>query len=85
LTEFSHGVWLVDLSSVASPSLIPSALASALPVDIRSSDTLSGLAAAVRYKNLLLVFDNCEHLIDGVAAAIGELLRSASGIKILTT
>ncbi|MFX9216827.1 AAA family ATPase, partial [Acinetobacter baumannii] len=41
LTEFSHGVWLVDLSSVASPSLIPSALASALPVDIRSSDTLS--------------------------------------------
>lgn len=85
LPQFRHGVWLIDLSSITDPSLIPSALASALPGDVRSGDTLLGLAAALRYKNLLLVFDNCEHLIDGTALAINELLRTGTQIKILTT
>lgn len=83
--EFRHGVWVVDLSAITSDSLLPSALASALPVEVRSSDILSGIAAALRYKTLLLVFDNCEHLIDGAATAIGVLLRAASEIKIMTT
>jgi predicted ATPase len=85
LPRFQHGVWLVDLSSINDPSLIPSVIASALPIDVRSSDNLSGIAAALRYKNLLLVFDNCEHLIEGAAAAVGDLLRVAGGIKVLTT
>lgn len=85
LPQLQHGVWLVDLSSITDPSLIPSVIASALPIDVRSSDTLSGIAAALRYKNLLLVFDNCEHLIEGAAAAVGELLRVAGGLKVLTT
>lgn len=85
LPQFQHGVWLVDLSSIADPSLIPSVIASALPIDVRSSDILSGIAAALRYKNLLLMFDNCEHLIEAAAAAVGELLRVAGGLKVLTT
>lgn len=85
LPQFKHGVWLVDLASITSPSLIPSALTSALPTEFRSNDVLSGLAAALRYKNMLLVFDNCEHLIDGAAAAITELLRAAPGVRVLTT
>lgn len=85
LTEFRDGVWLVDLGSITNASLIPSALASALPVDVRSSDVLSGIVAALRYRNLLLLFDNCEHLIDGAAAAISALLRGGDRIKVLTT
>src|SRR6266702_683257 len=85
LPEFRHGVWLIDLGSITDASLIPSVIASALPIDVRSSDILSGIAAALRYKNLLLVFDNCEHLIDGAAAASSELLRGARDIKVLTT
>jgi predicted ATPase/DNA-binding winged helix-turn-helix (wHTH) protein len=85
LPQFRHGVWLVDLSSIANAALIPSALASALPVEVRSSDILSGLAAALRYKNMLLIFDNCEHLIEGAATVINEVLRSAADIRILTT
>ncbi|WP_050401769.1 ATP-binding protein [Bradyrhizobium embrapense] len=85
LPQFQHGVWLIDLGSIADASLISSVIASALPIDARSSDVLPGIAAALRYKSLLLVFDNCEHLIDGASAAIGELLRGAGGIKVLTT
>ncbi|TFV49672.1 ATP-binding protein [Bradyrhizobium niftali] len=85
LPQFRDGVWLVDLGSITNESLIPSALASALPIDVRSSDILSGIVAALRYKNMLLVFDNCEHLIDGAATAIGALLRGGNEIKVLTT
>lgn len=85
LPHFRDGVWLVDLGSITNVSLIPSALASALPIEVRSSDMLSGLAAALRYKHMLLVFDNCEHLIDGTAATINEILRTAAEIRILTT
>ncbi|MBH5397194.1 winged helix-turn-helix domain-containing protein [Bradyrhizobium sp. CNPSo 4010] len=85
LSQFRDGVWLIDLGSIADASLIASVIASALPIDVRSSDMLSGIAAALRYKSLLLVFDNCEHLIDGAAAAIGELLRSSGDIKALIT
>lgn len=85
LRQFRDGVWLIDLGSITNPSLIPSVLASALPGEVRTSDTLSGLATGLRYKNLLLVFDNCEHLIDGAATAINELLRAGPAIKIVTT
>jgi predicted ATPase/DNA-binding winged helix-turn-helix (wHTH) protein len=85
LPQFQHGVWLVDLGAVTDASLMSSAIASALPIDVRSSDTLSGISAGLRYKNLLLIFDNCEHLIESAAAAVGELLRGAGDIKVLTT
>lgn len=85
LRQFRDGVWWIDLGSITDPSLIPSVLASALPGDVRASDALSGLATALRYKSLLLVFDNCEHLIDGAAAAINELLRAGPAIRIVTT
>jgi predicted ATPase/DNA-binding winged helix-turn-helix (wHTH) protein len=85
LPHFRDGVWLVDLSSVTDTSLIASTLASALPIEVRSTDVLAGIAAALRHKNLLLVFDNCEHLIDEAASTINSLLRSAPDIKVLTT
>lgn len=85
LPQFRHGAWLVDLTSINDALLIPSAIASALPIDVRSSDILSGIAAALRHKNMLLVFDNCEHLIEGVATTAAKLLHSASDIKVLAT
>lgn len=85
IPQFQHGVWLVDLGSITNASAIPSAIASALPIEVRSSDILSGIAAALRYKNLLLVFDNCEHLIDGAASAVSALLHGAVGVKVIAT
>lgn len=85
MPQFQHGVWLVDLGSITNASAIPSAIASALPIEVRSSDILSGIAAALRYKNLLFVFDNCEHLIDDAASAISALLHGAGGVKVIAT
>lgn len=85
LPQFRHGVWLVDLGSITDAALMPSVIASALPTHVRSSDVLSGIGAALRYKHLLLVFDNCEHLIDAAAAATAELLRGAGDVKVLAT
>lgn len=85
LPIYPHGVWFIDLASITSASLIPSALTSAFPIDVRSTDILSGIAAALRYKRTLLVFDNCEHVIEGAAAAANTLLRGAPGVKIVTT
>uniref|UniRef100_UPI001FCADAEE ATP-binding protein n=1 Tax=Bradyrhizobium liaoningense TaxID=43992 RepID=UPI001FCADAEE len=85
LPQFEHGVWLVDLASITDSSLISSVIASALPIEVRSSDALSGVVFAVRSKNVLLVFDNCEHLIEGAAAAISTILLAADRTKVLIT
>jgi predicted ATPase/DNA-binding winged helix-turn-helix (wHTH) protein len=85
MPQFRNGVWLIDLSSVNSGLLIPGALASALRAEVPSSDSLSDIAAALRYKNLLLLFDNCEHLLEEVALAVGAVLRAAAHVSILTT
>ena len=85
ISHFRHGVWLIDLGSINSGSLVASALASALPVEVRSSDILSGITEALRYKHLLLLFDNCEHLIDETTMIVGEVLRVAEEAKVMTT
>ncbi len=85
LPRFQHGVWLVDLSSITDPSLILSAIASALPIEARSSDALSGIVAALRSKNVLIVLDNCEHLIEGAAVTISTILRGAERTSALIT
>ncbi|WP_440642666.1 ATP-binding protein [Bradyrhizobium sp. PUT101] len=85
LPQFEHGVWLVELASITDPSLIWSVIASALPIEVRSNDALSGVVSAVRSKNVLLVFDNCEHLIEGAAVAISTILLAADRTKVLIT
>ena len=85
ISNFRHGVWLIDLSSVTNGKLIPSALAFALRAEVPSSDSLSSIATALRYKNLLLLFDNCEHLLDEVALAVDGVLRVAANVSVLTT
>jgi DNA-binding winged helix-turn-helix (wHTH) protein len=85
MPHFRDGAWLIDLSSVHSGLLIPGALASALRAEVPSSDSLPDIAAALRYKNLLLLFDNCEHLLDDVASVVNAVLRVAANVSVLTT
>ena len=79
------GVWLVDLAPVTEPRLVPTALAAVLKLDIRSDDPLPRLAATLRDRNMLLVLDNCEHVIDAAAALASTLLQEAPGTQILAT
>ncbi len=79
------GVWMIDLAPIADPRLVPTALASALRLEISSDDPVPGLIAAVRDKQMLLVLDNCEHLIEAAAALAAGVLRGSHSVQVLAT
>ncbi|HEY8602256.1 MAG TPA: BTAD domain-containing putative transcriptional regulator, partial [Thermomicrobiales bacterium] len=83
---FSDGVWLVELAGLADPALVPAALAAALGVGEAAGRALTDtLVEALRQQELLLVLDNCEHLIDACAALGATLLTSCPALHILAT
>jgi predicted ATPase/DNA-binding winged helix-turn-helix (wHTH) protein len=85
LQEFGHAVYFVDFGVVTDENLVPSAVAAALGVSGQTHDPLSALVAFLAGRRLLLLLDNCEHVI-GAAAALAEYLhREAPQVHILTT
>jgi predicted ATPase/DNA-binding winged helix-turn-helix (wHTH) protein len=85
IPNYEHGVWFIDLSPLDDPLLVSSTLACALGLDIGSQNPLSDLIAVLQDKQMLLVLDNCEHVIEAAAAFVAEILRSAPGVRILAT
>ncbi len=83
--EHPHGVWLVDLSGVRESSLVPSATAAVLHLELRGERTLDALVDQLAARRLLLVLDNCEHLITACAELVRALLGSCPGISVLIT
>jgi predicted ATPase/DNA-binding winged helix-turn-helix (wHTH) protein len=82
---YEHGVWLVDLAPLRDQGLVPGAVATVLGLEIRTEDPLSGLVAALRDNRMLLVLDNCEHVIDAAAGLAEAVLSGTSGVNILAT
>ena len=83
---FPHGVWFVDLAPVANPELLPGVVAHALDVPEKAVATIAdALAEWLRARHLLLILDNCEHLIDACATFAASLLRAAPTLRILAT
>src|SRR5919107_138330 len=83
---FEDGVWMVELASLAEPSLVPQAVASTLGVRERPGSSLTeALSDYLRTRKLLLLLDNCEHLIDACAEFAGALLHSCPGLRVLAT
>jgi predicted ATPase len=83
---FEDGVWLVDLAPLADPSLVPQALASALGAREQPARSLNEtLSDYLRSKKVLVVLDNCEHLIETCVELVEALLRSCSELRILAT
>ena len=83
---FPDGVWLVDLARLADPSLIPQAIASGLGIrDEALRPLLDQLVDYCAPRRLLLLLDNCEHLIAGCALVADTLLRAAGDLKVLAT
>src|SRR5436190_7635310 len=86
LDRFSHGVWLVELATVSDPALVPEAIAHSVDIrEERDRAPLDTLVDALRTRQLLLVFDNCEHLIEACAKTAAALLRRCPDVKILAT
>ena len=80
------GVWMVDLAPLAAPALAAQAVASVLNVREEPGRPLpQTLADSLRSKRMLLILDNCEHLIDAVAALAQALLQSCPHVRLLAT
>jgi non-specific serine/threonine protein kinase len=83
---FPDGAWLVQLAPVQDPMLVPQAVFGALGVhDLSDGLSLSSLAEYLAGRRLLLVLDNCEHLLDGCATLASTLIRSCPGLHVLAT
>ncbi|WP_432993559.1 ATP-binding protein [Dactylosporangium sp. CA-233914] len=83
---FRDGAHLVELAKVQDPALVPQAVAAAL--DLHGQTVRDATTVVVDYladRQLLLVLDNCEHLIDACAALATTLLTNAPGLRVLAT
>jgi predicted ATPase len=86
IDHFADGVWLVDLAPLSDPALVEQTLAAVLGVQAEGGCPLRDrLAAFVRDRQLLLVLDNCEHLVDAVRLLVEDLLQAAPHLRIMGT
>ncbi len=85
LEEFADAVCFVDLSSVSDPRLVAATIASALGLTIQTGDVVPTLLECLRTLRILLVLDNCEHVIDATATLAELSFREAAGVHILAT
>lgn len=86
LDQFPDGVWFVELAPVAEPELVAQAVATALGVrEEPGRPILASLQEGLRDQSLLLVLDNCEHLIEAAASLAAALLRHCRSLRILAT
>jgi predicted ATPase/DNA-binding winged helix-turn-helix (wHTH) protein len=85
LGTYKDGVWVIDLAPIDDPSLVPTALASTLGLEVRSDKPLPSLIGAIKEKQMLLVLDNCEHVIEEAAALVDGVLSGSRSVRILAT
>ena len=83
---FHGGAWLVELAEVGEPALVGNAVMAALDLrDQATAEPRTLLLSYLRDKRLLLVVDNCEHLLHAAAGLLAELMRVAPGVRVLAT
>jgi len=86
LEKYPDGVWFVDLAPIKDPSLVPNVAAQVLGVREEPGKAITQtLCDHVKDRKLLLVIDNCEHLVSACASLADALLRGAPELRILTT
>src|SRR6266851_1167438 len=86
LPRYPDGVFVAELGPLSSPELVPATVASALGLThIVGTVSREGVAGAVGTKKLLLVIDNCEHVIEAAAAMAETLLRATPGASLVAT
>src|SRR6201997_4603821 len=84
--EFPDGVWFFDLAAVADPAVVPDAVAAVLGIIQQPSRSVAqSVAAALEGRVRLLVFDNCEHVLDAAADLIEAILAHSATVRILAT
>ena len=86
LDDFPDGVWLVELAPLVDPQIVPQAVASVLGVKEEPGRSIAqALVGHCLDRRLLLILDNCEHLLGACAELASQLLQSAPNLKILAS
>ena len=86
LQDYADGVWLAQLAPVSDPAFVPQTIAAALRVlEQPGRPVIETLVDALRFESLLLVMDNCEHLLSACAGLADALLQACSGLRVLAT
>lgn len=85
LDKFGDAVYFVDLGAVTEAAVVSSAVATAVGSSVQAQDPLPSLLAFLAGRRILLVLDNCEHVIDAAAALAERLYNDAPEVHILTT
>jgi non-specific serine/threonine protein kinase len=86
LADFAHGVWLVELAALADGSLVPATIAAAVGTALdRDQPPLDALVAALGSRQLLIVLDNCEHLVAACAKVVEGVARACPRVHIVPT
>lgn len=86
IDEFEHGVWFVDLVLLSDAKLIPQAIASGLRVKEEAGcRILDSLAKYVKDKELLIILDSCEHMLQACAEVVKQLTQASVNLKILAS
>ena len=85
LPKFADGVWLVELGPLSGPEFVLPTIASVLGLAEAGSATPERLVAALALKDLLLLLDNCEHVIDAAAQMAEALLRATPTMRVIAT
>jgi predicted ATPase/DNA-binding CsgD family transcriptional regulator len=83
---FRGGGWLVELAEVLDPALVSSAVMTALDLrDQAAAEPLTLLLSYLQDKELLLVVDNCEHLLGAAGQVVTDVMRAAPGVRVIAT
>jgi predicted ATPase/DNA-binding winged helix-turn-helix (wHTH) protein len=85
LPDFEDGGWLVELASLSDPGLVPSTVAATLELKLAGEISAESVARAVGGRHLLLVLDNCEHVIDAAANLAETFTRLCPHTTIVAT
>jgi predicted ATPase/DNA-binding winged helix-turn-helix (wHTH) protein len=84
-SEFGGAIYFVDLGALDDPSLVPRAIASTLSLPVYSDSPIQDLLSFVRDQRMLLVLDNCEHVIETAAPVAESIFNEAPQVHILAT
>ena len=83
--SYTDGIRFVDLTPLRDDQLVPNVVAFVIGLAVHSEDVLPALTNFLKRKRMLLVLDNCEHVIDAAALLVEQVLKSAPGLQILAT
>ena len=85
-SDFPEGVWVIELAPVGDPAAVPEATAAVLGLTPQPGISLAhSIAAAFEGSSRLLVFDNCEHVLDAAADLIDTIIGHSSTVRVLAT